>query len=286
MEVSYATEAGSKDRPSEDYVVCGPDWVAVFDGATAPDGVDTGCVHDVRWLVRRFASAVAALMPLGDMPLDDLLAAAIAGVRGAHGGACDLGNPDSPSSTVSLCRVTGTRLDYLALADSPIVLRQPGDGVRVFRDGALDRLPGGRPYTLDLVRRMRNQAEGFWVASTVPEAAYHAVRGTTGIGPGSELALLTDGASRLAELFGRTWESLMATLRDAGPRRLIAAVRELEDSEPARCGKRHDDATAVYAALMPLDSLAPSAPPARDSRVTAARPRFPHPEEIVRDDLV
>lgn len=258
MDVEYATEAGSPDRPNEDYAVCGPDWVAVFDGATAPDGVDSGCVHDVRWLVRRLAAAVAARMPLDGvpldgvpldgMPLDDLLAAAITEVRGTHGGTCDLDNPDSPSAAVSLCRVTGTRLEYLALADSPIVLWEPRGGARLFRDDALDRLPGGRPYTLDLVRRMRNQAGGFWVASTVPEAAYHAVRGAAEIGPGSELAVLTDGASRFAEVFGHTWESLMTMLRDGGPRRLIAAVRALEAEIP-HDGKRHDDATAVFAAF-------------------------------------
>ncbi|HSZ42342.1 MAG TPA: protein phosphatase 2C domain-containing protein [Trebonia sp.] len=256
MEVSYVTEAGSPDRPNEDYVVCGPDWIAVFDGATAPDGVDSGCVHDVRWLVRRFASAVAARMPLGTMsrpgtPLADLLAAAIADVRAMHGSTCDLANPDSPSTTVSLCRVTGTRLEYLVLADSPLVLWQPGAGARVVRDDALDHLPGGRPYTLDLVRETRNRDGGFWVASTVPEAAYHAVRGAADIGSDSELAVLTDGASRFAECFGRPWEALLGLLRDAGPRRLITAVRALEEEQPPT-GKQHDDATAVFATFTSL----------------------------------
>lgn len=251
MEVSYATAAGSADRPNEDYVVCGPDWIAVFDGATAPDGIDSGCVHDVHWLVRRFASAISARMPLGDtarpgMPLDELLAATITDVRGMHGGTCDLANPDSPSTTVSLCRVAGTRLEYLVLADSPMVLWHPDDGPSVFRDNGLDRLPGGRPYTLEQVRRLRNHDGGFWVASTVPEAAYHSVRGSLELEPGSELAVLTDGASRFAEWYGRSWESLVAMLRDAGPRRLIAAVRELEKAQPPE-GKQHDDATAVFA---------------------------------------
>lgn len=249
MEVSYATDAGSAGRPNEDCVACGPDWIAVFDGATAPADVDSGCVHDVRWLVRRLAAAVAGRMAIADLPLDDLLAGAIADVRAAHGGTCDLGNPDSPSATASLCRMAKTRLEYLALADSPIVLWHPDDGARVFRDDALDRLPGGRPYTLDLIRSTRNREGGFWVASTVPEAAYHAVRGHADIRLGSDLAVLTDGASRYVEFYGHPWESLMAMLRDAGPRQLIAAVRALERKDPPG-GKKHDDATAVFASSL------------------------------------
>ena len=63
MQVTWASEAGGK-RADEDYVVTGPDWAVVLDGATAPAGIDSGCVHDVRWLVRQLAAAVAARDPL------------------------------------------------------------------------------------------------------------------------------------------------------------------------------------------------------------------------------
>ena len=249
MEIRYATEAGTPGRPNDDYVVCGPDWVALFDGATAPGGVDSGCVHDVPWLVRNLAAEVAARMPLRGTSLADLLAEAVAGLRGRHGGACDLGNPDSPSSTVSLCRVAGTALEYLVLADSPVVVRNPGGEPRVFRDDALDHLPGGRPYTRELVRKTRNAPGGFWVASTVPEAAYHAVRGTEELRPGAELAVLTDGAARYSEIYGRSWQSLLGLLAGSGPRALIGDVRELETAAPPPGAKAHDDATAVYLRL-------------------------------------
>jgi hypothetical protein len=214
-------------------------------------------VHDVPWLSRNLAAEVVARMPDSESCLDDLLAEAIAGLRGRHGGTCDLDNPDSPSSTVSLCRfrgggesVTGGggTLEYLVLADSPIVVRDASGAVRVFRDEALDRLPGGRPYSRELVSKSRNAPGGFWAASTVPEAAYHAVHGTCDLGPGGEVAVLTDGASRYAELYGRSWESLLSVLRDGGPRGLIGAVRELEAADPPQGAKAHDDATAVYLA--------------------------------------
>lgn len=248
MDIRYATQAGTPGRPNEDYVVCGPDWIAVFDGATKhPEVMDTGCVHDVRWLVRRLAAAVAARMPLADMPLGDLLADAIREVRKQHGDGCDLDNPDSPSTTVSLCRVNGTTLDYLALADSPIAVLVPRRGVDVYIDDALAHLPGGRPYPRDLVRRSRNQPGGFWVASTVPEAAYHSVRGSIELEPGSELTVLTDGASRFVEEYGRSWGALFRVLSEGGPLGLISTVRDLEADRRPSHGKPHDDATAVHA---------------------------------------
>jgi hypothetical protein len=248
VEIVYATEPGSPDRRCEDYVVCGPDWIAVFDGATAPPGVDSGCVHDVVWLVRRLASAVSARMPVSDAPLADILSAAIVSVRHAHERTCDLANPDSPSSTVSLCRVSGSVLEYLALADSPIVVRPANGATVVIRDDALDHLPGGRPYTRELVRGTRNRPGGFWVASTMPEAAYHGVSGAVDVTPGTELAVLTDGASRVAEVYGHTWDDLLTIMREDGPRHLIARVRALEERNPPP-GKRHDDATAVFARI-------------------------------------
>jgi len=122
----------------------------------------------VRWLVRQFAAVLAARMPATASTLADLLAEAISDVRQAHGGACDLDNPDSPSSTVAMCRATGTTLEYLSLADSAVLHARPGHATEVFVDDRTSHLPGGRPYTYALVRSLRNQADGLWVASTNP----------------------------------------------------------------------------------------------------------------------
>src|SRR5882757_5656098 len=99
MRITYATES-APGHVNEDYAVCGNEWAVILDGATAPAGIDSGCIHDVRWLVRQLAAAITARMPATAAPLADLLAEAISDVRQAHGGACDLDNPDSPSSTV------------------------------------------------------------------------------------------------------------------------------------------------------------------------------------------
>ncbi|WP_433240820.1 protein phosphatase 2C domain-containing protein [Actinomadura nitritigenes] len=242
MQVSYASEA-TPGRPNEDFVAAGPGWVVLLDGATAPPGVDSGCVHDPAWLVRRLGGQIAARMALEDgKPLPDLVAEAIKVTGEAHTGTCDLANPDSPSATVSLLRRSGGAVEWFVLADSPIVL-DVGE-VRVVRDDRVDRLPS---YTLDAVRKARNSPGGFWVASTKPEAAYEGLTGEVPAAGLRRAAVLSDGASRLVERFGLLdWGGLLRVLDDEGPRELVRRTRAAEEAEEAVArGKRHDDATAV-----------------------------------------
>jgi hypothetical protein len=123
-----ATIAGTAARRNEDYAAAGPDWAVVLDGATHFDGVDTGCIHDVPWLVGHLAAALAARLILGPANLPEILASAIEATCSAHADTCDLANPDSPSSTVALVRSTGTAIEYLVLGDSPVILVIPRSG--------------------------------------------------------------------------------------------------------------------------------------------------------------
>jgi hypothetical protein len=245
MRITCATES-APGRVNEDYAVCGNDWAVVLDGATAPPGVDSGCIHDVPWLVRHLAAAVTRRILLDSAPLTDLLAASITETRDAHGPACDLSNPDSPSSTISIVRIRGEALDYLALADSPIVICGADHVLTPIADDRTAHLPGGRPYTLDLVRSLRNKPGGFWVASTDPEAAYQAVTGSLPFAPGTEIGIFTDGASRLVEFYGYDWDQVFSVLAGSGPAGVIALVRSAELEKPLRDAKQHDDATAVF----------------------------------------
>lgn len=230
---------------NEDLVLSGPDFVIVLDGATAPPGIESGCRHDVAWLVGRLGGQlVAPLLGRSIASLADILADAIAAVCAAHAETCDLANPDSPSSTVSIVRAAGDQVEHLVLADSPIVLRSPDRRITVVADDRIDLLP---EYTFETVRRMRNQPGGFWVASTAPKAAYEAVRGTTERADVEVVALLTDGASRYAERYGHSWQDLVAVLETEGPQALIDRVRAYDTTaaDGTFRGKRHDDATAA-----------------------------------------
>ncbi|QFY08984.1 protein phosphatase 2C domain-containing protein [Nonomuraea phyllanthi] len=244
-EVACASRAGS-ERPNEDLVIAGPSWIVVLDGATAAPGVDGGCAHGVAWLVGRLGGALAAALAAGDgRPLAAVLESAVETTMAAHSGTCDLGDPDSPSATVAMVRAGPGGVDYLVLGDSPVVFSLPGGGVRVVSDDRLERLPGGRPYTLELVRRMRNAPGGFWVAAARPEAARQAVCGTVAGARG--VGVLTDGVTRLVEWYGWSWDELVAALDGRGPEAVIQAVRELETARGPLSGKRHDDATAAWA---------------------------------------
>ncbi|MFG3438864.1 protein phosphatase 2C domain-containing protein [Nonomuraea sp. NPDC047897] len=250
LHVTYAT-APAPGGVNEDYVIAGPAWVAVLDGATAPRGVDSGCGHGVPWLVRTLARSLVEPMEAGD-PLPEALSRAIAATMDAHGGACDLGNPHAPSSTVAIVRQAGEHLDYLVLCDSPIGVLHTNGMLTVVDDDRTARLPGGRPYPLDLVASLRNRRGGFWVAGTDPGAAFEALTGSVPVAGLRAVGMFTDGVTRLIEWYGRSWQELMTAAAAHGPAHLLAEVREAESAHgtPGH-GKPHDDATAVWISIVP-----------------------------------
>ncbi|MFC6932024.1 protein phosphatase 2C domain-containing protein [Actinomadura yumaensis] len=194
--------------------------------------------------MRRLGGLLAARLALeGGEPLADLLAENIKAVAEQHALSCDLGNPDSPSATVAMLRRREERLDWLVLADSPVVVDVAGE-VRVLRDDRVDRLPA---YTAQAVREARNAPGGFWVASTRPEAAYEALTGELPVEGVRRAAVLSDGAARLVERFGvMGWAELLDLLESEGPGEVVRRTRELEAVRGGERGKRYDDATAVF----------------------------------------
>lgn len=243
MLITQATEASPDVAVNEDLAVSGPHFAVVLDGATQIAGVDTGCIHDVPWLVARLGGRLAYLLLTDDGGLDDILATAIEDVMALHSITCDLANPDTPATTVSIVREREQAVEYLVLADSPILLRDPDGTVDVVVDDRLDFLPG---YDVATVREHRNVPGGFWVAGNTPAAATEAIVRTRPRAGLDVAALFSDGASRLAERHGMPWADLLSLLERDGPSAVIERVRA-EDRRTAGTlpGKTHDDATAV-----------------------------------------
>jgi hypothetical protein len=245
VEVSYVCQAASALRPNDDFVLATERFVIVLDGATEPVGVESGCVHDVPWLVGRLAVNLAgALLQDTAVGLVDVLRDGIVETMADHADTCDLSNPDSPSSTVAVLRSGADAVDYLVLGDSAVLIER-GDGeLLVAHD---DRTAHLDDYSVAGVSRLRNSDEGFWIASNRPEAADKAITGSVPLTDVTRAALVTDGVTRLVERYGRTWPDLLDRLDKNGPRELVAEVRAEELATPTGTfrGKVHDDVTAV-----------------------------------------
>lgn len=251
MSHRYVSCVAGDGAVNEDIAELGSTWAFVLDGATAPP-LDNGCRHGVRWYVDRLAEQMVDRLRRGELaPLADLLADSIKAVTAGHAGTCDVTNPSSPTSTVGMVRERDGQLDYLVLADSPVILDVAGE-IRPVLDERIDHLPA---YDLDTVTRVRNTDGGFWVAGTDPAAAHQAVTGSVPLADVRRVVLATDGATRLVDVFGvLDWPGLVDICTGpagGGPRELIARTRRIE-AEPdvpilprARRKKGSDDATVI-----------------------------------------
>lgn len=190
-----------------------------------------------------------------------------------HEEACDLRHPGTPSATVIVVRWGAETVEHLVLADSVLLFDVLGEASPVMVTDSreaevgrpyrveMDALPSGSPEHADALRRYvealrshRNVPGGFWVADSDPAAADQAVTGSMPLDGLRAVALLSDGASRLADRFHLAdWADTLAILRNDGPQALIDQVRAAERSDPRGerwpRGKAYDDATAVYASV-------------------------------------
>ncbi|MBV1939857.1 protein phosphatase 2C domain-containing protein [Streptomyces sp. BV286] len=265
MRVCIDTHPGGAN-PNEDWVAGTPTLAMVLDGLSTA-GLATGCRHGVPWYVAHLGGQLVSTLADLDRPLADGLADALERVAAMHP-ECDLNAPGTPSATVAILRHGQEALDHLVLADSPIVF----DGSRdyaVITDLRVDKvLPelraeveqhethtsGHREALQRFVlaqRQVRNTTDGYWVAASRPEAAEHALTGTTPLREVHSAAVMSDGVSRLVtEYEMATWSEVFTTLQAAGPRELIQTVRKVEATDPT--GRRWpryksgDDATIAY----------------------------------------
>jgi Protein phosphatase 2C len=229
MQVTLATDPGTPGWPNEDFAAVAPGAAVLLDGCTTvPRTRDTGCRHGVAWYARTLGSAVLGAITADPAPLlADALATAIAAVCASHDGTCDLANPATPAATVTAVRITPDGVNLLALSDSVI---------------AADYGPDRAPLVITDDHR---------AASVSPAAAGRARIATLPLAGLRGIAMLSDGATRIADSYGvLSWPDLLAVLRGPGPAELIGQVRAAEDADPD-CSrwprsKARDDATAIY----------------------------------------
>ncbi|MGM1059634.1 protein phosphatase 2C domain-containing protein [Saccharothrix sp. Mg75] len=267
MRAELDSQPGSFANPNEDWAAATNRIAVLLDGLTAPGDLGTGCIHGVPWFVERLGSALVANLADDELDMRSALAASIQSTARIHAPTCDLKNPGTPSATVLALREGEEYFDWLVLADSTLLLDCTNEFIavsddRVARvnraqheaavssDTGTDEHEKNVSKLVEAQRLIRNTPGGYWVAGTNPKAAAEALTGSTPKALVKRAALLSDGAARLKEFNITDWSGIMATLDASGPRGLISAVREVEDSDPTGRRwpryKKSDDATAVY----------------------------------------
>ncbi|MEV4768869.1 hypothetical protein [Micromonospora humida] len=274
MQVVMATSPAKPDQPNEDFVGAVPNAVVLLDGAGLA-GTTSTCLHGVAWYTRRLGGALLAQLAADDgRELTVILGQAIAEVADAHRDTCDIGDPSSPSATVTILRVDDDRADHLVLADSVLVLDHAGNAPEVITDGrvdavgsryraAMDATPNGsaehdralREY-IEALRAHRNRPGGFWVAADDPGVAAEALTGNRPVSGLRGGVLLSDGASRIVDQFALAdWPEVLALIAEEGPIEVIRRVRAAETSDPQGRrwprAKAYDDATLAWCTRFP-----------------------------------
>ncbi len=272
MQVTLASRRSPEATSNEDFIAATTEVVVVIDGASVPPGLATGCIHGTAWFARRLGTQLLALLTTQpDHSPAAGLAQAITDVAALHADTCDLSHTGSPSATVAVLREQPEGVDCLVLGDTTILLEEPA-GIRVVTDDRLESVAAVQHRAMhqhttgstdhdrsfaELVteqRRHRNHPDGFWVASTDPAAAQHALTDTVARDGLHRAAVLSDGATRLVDRFGLLdWLGFLDALAEQGPDAIIQRVRAAEHSDPDGRrwprGKRHDDASAGYCYL-------------------------------------
>lgn len=269
MQISYASDPGSVDKPNEDWFYASPELIVVLDGSTAR--TETGCRHGVAWYSQHLGEAIVRIA--GKDALVDVLAEAISDVVALHP-ECDLTSPGTPSAAAAIVRLDSD-LDYLVLSDVTLVV-DTAKGIEIVTDPRVSST--GRParseaqsWPLDaperapLVLQMkagelaaRNTSGGYWIAAADPQAAEHALTGSVELGDVRRIAAVSDGAASAVDRYGLlTWAATLDLLAGPGPGRLIEQVRsaEAQDLNAVRWPrmKRADDATVVFMDLQEDD---------------------------------
>ncbi|MFB7831672.1 protein phosphatase 2C domain-containing protein [Streptomyces sp. NPDC056056] len=257
-------------RANEDFATWNDSVVVLLDGAGMPSELQAPCVHGVAWFARTLGTTMCA-MARGGVSLPDSLAAAITQTADLHRDTCSVDDPLSPSATLAAFRVREGSVDWLVLGDCTLVLDHRG-ALEVISDNRLASVAQDERVAMKMAppnseerrqlhsrlvqaeRALRNQPRGYWVGAADPRAASEALYGSYPRGNVTRIALMTDGAARLATTFSVTdWAGCLKILEDHGPEWMISMVRQAELSDVGSTrwprSKPHDDATAIYVRL-------------------------------------
>jgi hypothetical protein len=271
MFISFATRPAEPARENEDFFGATSNVAVLVDGERAPTESMSGCSHGVAWFARQLGMRCLDAAANESISLTDALRTAIKQVVGLHEHACDLSHPVVPSAGVAMVREHRGQLEHLVLADAVLVARG-ASGTRAITDhreatiaeqyrpllGVLSQT--GKTHNVavktyvEMLREHRNHDGGFWIASSDPDAANHALTGVLHPNDAQIVALLSNGASRPVVSFDLlSWDYAIEELAAGGPKQWLRRVRRAEDEDPhaTRWPRTDVHAAATAAITMP-----------------------------------
>ncbi|ACV06050.1 protein phosphatase 2C domain-containing protein [Kytococcus sedentarius] len=233
--------------PCQDAVAQRGGVLALADGAGVGPAARPGCEHEVDWFSQRLVDAVVdhlspadALGPVVGEPvgLREAVAHGIEAVRAAHP-QCDADT--GPWSTLTMARVVGDELEFLALCDSSLIVE--------FVDGQVLQVIDDRLDGVNAPGASMNAPGGWWSARGDVRAAEEARTGSFPLADVRRAWLASDGATRPLE----TWHQYDAAewARRAAEDTLALAhsIRTHETETAAEMTaagrKAHDDLTIL-----------------------------------------
>lgn len=221
------------------------DVAVLLDGAGLPARFRAGCHHSVAWFSHTLAGHLLLAAQDPDVPLSAALAEAIARVAALHAGECDLAR-GGPSATVLAVRRRGDVLEHLVLCDSSLLLVGADGRTERRTDLRVDEVVA-EEREAEAIEARRNAPGGFWVARHEPEAADHALVGSTPLAALDRVHLVSDGVTRAVDLLDLHDDAGLARALGEDPHGLLARLRAGERALPAatRPRKLHDDATVL-----------------------------------------
>lgn len=270
-DIQTATRQGL--RANEDAVGAGEKYLFVIDGATGLSGRNyMDGQSDAQWFAGQTAEHLREQLPCENMPLSDILRAAMDAACRAWKGP----EEEMPTASVAIWRCRGEELELFQLGDCTASLEKADGTVTVWREQALSRLDGlaleqmvahcrqtgctmeeARLWAAPILQKHRalhNKPGGYWTLDPTGAGIAHARTARFPLELCHSVCAYSDGFAQLSEFIPK-WdaETLHGLLLERGAQSLMDILYEKQEQDWQMLQvprfKLRDDTTVAAARL-------------------------------------